>query len=137
MGDPECQVLMMRLKTDLLEIIDLATKNKLNSLKIKWSNKNCITIVLCAKGYPSNYIKNSEIKNLFSISTDENNQIFHAGTYLKNNKIYSIGGRVLNITSSSESLIEARNKSLKNINKINWADGFFRRDIGWRIINNK
>ena len=137
MGDPECQVLMMRLKTDLLEIIDLATKNKLNNLKIKWSNKNCITIVLCAKGYPSNYIKNSEIKNLFNISADENNQIFHAGTYLKNNKTYSIGGRVLNVTSSSESLIEARNKSLKNINKINWADGFFRRDIGWRIINNK
>jgi len=137
MGDPECQVLMMRLKTDLLEIIDLATKNKLNSLKIKWSNKNCITIVLCAKGYPSNYIKNSEIKNLFNISADENNQIFHAGTYLKNNKTYSIGGRVLNITSSSESLTDARNKSLKNINKINWADGFFRKDIGWRVINNK
>jgi len=137
MGDPECQVLMMRLKTDLLEIIDSATKNKLNNLKIEWSNNNCITIVLCAKGYPSNYIKNSEIKNLFNISTDENNQIFHAGTYVKNNKTYSIGGRVLNITSSSESLIEARNKSLENINKINWVDGFFRRDIGWRVINNK
>ena len=137
MGDPECQVLMMRLKTDLLEIIDAATKNKLNNLKIEWRNKNCITIVLCAKGYPSNYIKNSEIKNLLNISTDENNQIFHAGTYVKNNKIYSIGGRVLNVTSSSESLIEARNKSLNNISKINWIDGFFRRDIGWRVINNK
>ena len=137
MGDPECQVLMMRLKTDLLEIIDSATKNKLNNLKIEWSNNNCITIVLCAKGYPSNYIKNSEIKNLFNISADENNQIFHAGTYLKNNKTYSIGGRVLNVTSSSESLIEARNKSLRNINKINWVDGFFRKDIGWRVINNK
>ena len=137
MGDPECQVLMMRLKTDLLEIIDSATKNKLNSLKIKWSSKNCITIVLCAKGYPSNYIKNSEIKNLLNVSDDENNQIFHAGTYLKNNKTYSIGGRVLNVTSSSESLIKARNKSLENISKINWIDGFFRRDIGWRVINNK
>ena len=137
MGDPECQVIMMRLKTDLLEIIDSATKNKLNSLKIKWSNKNCITIVLCAKGYPSNYIKNSEIKNLLNVSDDENNQIFHAGTYLKNNKTYSIGGRVLSVTSSSESLIKARNKSLENISKINWIDGFFRRDIGWRVINNK
>ena len=137
MGDPECQVLMMRLKTDLLEIIDHATKNKLNNLKIEWSNKSCITIVLCAKGYPSNYIKDSEIKNLFNVSTDENNQIFHAGTYEKNNKIYSCGGRVLNITSCSKSLIEARNKSLVNINKINWVDGFFRKDIGWRIINNK
>jgi len=137
MGDPECQVLMMRLKTDLLEIIDFATKNKLNNLKIKWKNKNCITIVLCAKGYPSNYIKNSEIKNLFNIFSDENNQIFHAGTYLKNNKTYSIGGRVLNVTSSSESLIKARNNSLENINKINWTDGFFRKDIGWRVIKDK
>ena len=137
MGDPECQVLMMRLKTDLLEVLDRSTKNELNNLKIEWSKKNCITIVLCAKGYPSNYIKNSEIKNLINVFTDENNQIFHAGTYLKNNKIYSSGGRVLNITSASESLAEARNKSLANINKINWTDGFFRKDIGWRIIKDK
>jgi len=137
MGDPECQVLMMRLKTDLLEIIEHTIKNKLNNLKIEWSNKSCITIVLCAKGYPSSYIQDSEIKNLFSILTDENNQIFHAGTYEKNNKTYSNGGRVLNITSSSESLVDARNKSLANIKKINWVDGFFRKDIGWRVINNK
>jgi len=137
MGDPECQVLMMRLETDLLEIIDCAIKNKLNSLKIGWAKKNSITIVLCSKGYPSNYIKDSEIKNLSNVLTDENNQIFHAGTYEKNNKIYSNGGRVLNITTSSENLIEARDKSLTNIKKINWSDGFFRRDIGWRVINNK
>ena len=136
MGDPECQVLMMRLKTDLLEIVDCATKNKLNNLKIKWNKKSCITIVLCAKGYPYKYIKDSEIKNLFNISADENNQIFHAGTYLKNNKTYSNGGRVLNITSSSKSLIKARNKSLVNISKINWSDGFFRKDIGWKTIGN-
>ena len=137
MGDPECQVLMMRLKTDLLEIIDSATKNKLNNLKIEWTKKNCITIVLCAKGYPFNYIKDSEIKNLSSVLSDKNNQIFHAGTYEKNNKIYSNGGRVLNITSSSKSLVSARDKSLTNIDKINWSDGFFRKDIGWRVINNK
>ena len=137
MGDPECQVLMMRLETDLLEIIDCAIKNKLDSLKIGWTKKNSITIVLCSKGYPSNYIKDSEIKNLSNVLTDENNQIFHAGTYEKNNKIYSNGGRVLNITTSSENLIEARDKSLTNIKKINWPDGFFRKDIGWRVINNK
>ena len=137
MGDPECQVLMMRLETDLLEIVDRATKNKINNLKIEWNKKSSITIVLCAKGYPYNYIKDSEIKNLPNVLTDKNNQIFHAGTYEKNNKTYSSGGRVLNITSSSESLIEARNKSLNNIDKINWSDGFFRKDIGWREINNK
>ena len=135
MGDPECQVLMMRLKTDLVEIIDYATKNKLNNLQIEWNDKSCITIVLCAKGYPSNYIKDSEIKNLLNISTDKNNQIFHAGTYEKNNKIFSTGGRVLNVTSMAENLIIARDKSLTNIKKIDWTDGFFRQDIGWRAIN--
>ena len=137
MGDPECQVLMMRLETDLFEILDYATKNKINDLKIEWTKNNCITIVLCAKGYPSNYIKDSEIQNLSSIFTDKNNQIFHAGTYEKNNKIFSNGGRVLNVTSSSESLIEARDKILTNLDKINWSDGFFRKDIGWRTINKK
>ena len=137
MGDPECQVLMMRLETDLLEIIESVIENKLENLKISWKNENCITIVLCAKGYPGKYIKNSEIKNLSNILADKSNQIFHAGTYEKNNKIYSSGGRVLNVTSSSENLIEARKKSLTNINKINWSDGFFRKDIGWRIIKSK
>jgi len=134
MGDPECQVLMMRLQTDLLEIIDHSIKNKLKKLKITWINKTCITIVLCAKGYPGDYIKNSEIKNLSNILTDKNNQIFHAGTYKKNNKIYSIGGRVLNITSASNNLIDARKKALKTLNKINWLDGFYRKDIGWKAI---
>jgi len=137
MGDPECQTLMLRLETDLLEIIDHAIKNKINNLKIKWNKKSSITIVLCAKGYPSNYIKDSEIKNLAKIKMNKNTQIFHAGTYEKNNKVYSCGGRVLNITSLSKSLVEARDKSLANLKKIKWLDGFFRKDIGWRIINKK
>ena len=137
MGDPECQVLMMRLETDLLEVIDCLTQNKLNNLKINWNKNSCITIVLCAKGYPNNYVKNSEIKNLSSIISDKNNQIFHAGTYKKNNKIFSNGGRVLNITSVAESLSKARDQSLMNLKKINWIDGFFRKDIGWRIIDQK
>jgi len=137
MGDPECQVLMMRLKTDLLKIIDYATKNKLSNLKIEWSNKNCITIVICAKGYPSKYIKNSEIKNLSNTRNDKNSHVFHSGTYLKNNKIYSNGGRVLNITVLEDNLIKARDKSLINIEKIKWDDGFCRKDIGWRAIKSK
>ena len=137
MGDPECQALMMRLETDLLEIIDLTTKNEINKLKIDWSKKNSITIVLCAKGYPYKYIKDSEIKNLSNISEDKDNQVFHAGTYEKNKKIFSNGGRVLNITSSADNLIKARDKSLSNIKKIGWTEGFFRKDIGWRAIKNK
>ena len=137
MGDPECQVLMMRLETNLLEIINASVKNQLNDLKIKWSEENCITIVLCAKGYPSNYIKDSEIKNLSQITLDKKNQIFHAGTYEKNNKIFSNGGRVLNITTLAKNLNAARDRSLVTLNKINWSDGFFRKDIGWKVINNK
>ena len=137
MGDPECQVIMMRLKTDLLKIIDHSTKNQLNNLKIKWDNKNCITIVLCARGYPSTYIKNSELKNLQNLQNNKNFQIFHSGTYIKNNKIYSNGGRVLNVTILENNLIKARDKSLKNIKKIKWDEGFYRKDIGWRAINTK
>tara|TARA_Y100000590_G_C15723369_1_gene1014293 strand:+ start:356 stop:1624 length:1269 start_codon:yes stop_codon:yes gene_type:complete len=137
MGDPECQALMMRLETDLFKIINYTIKNNLKKISIKWSKKKSITIVLCAKGYPNNYIKNSEIKNLPKVFSDKNNQIFHAGTYKKNNKIYSKGGRVLNITSFSKSLSKARNNSIKKINQINWNDGFFRKDIGWRAIKIK
>ena len=92
---------------------------------------------MCAKGYPDNYIKDSEIKNLSSVVCDENNQIFHAGTYEKNKKIFSNGGRVLNITSLNENLFKARSKCIINLNTIDWSDGFFRGDIGWRIIKNK
>jgi len=134
MGDPECQVLMMRLETDLLDVIECVIENRLSNLKISWKDKTCITIVLCAKGYPYKYIKDSEIKNLSNIATNKNNQIFHAGTYENNNKIYSNGGRVLNITSISKNLIEARKKTLKTLSKINWSDGFYRKDIGWRSI---
>ena len=117
MGATEFQVLMMRLKTDLVDIIKCVIDNKINNIKIKWYKKNCITIVLCAKGYPSEYIKNSEIKNLANVKSDNNNQIFHAGTYKKNGKIFSKGGRVLNITSLSKNLLEARNNSLSNLKK--------------------
>jgi len=137
MGDPECQVIMMRLKSDLLEIIDQATKNNIKNIKIKWFKKNSITIVVCSKGYPTDFVKDKEIKNLKNILMNDNNQIFHASTYEKNNKVYSNGGRVLNSTSSSKNLHEARNKSLANIDKLNWADGFFRKDIGWKLINKK
>tara|TARA_Y100001958_G_C21236517_1_gene563049 strand:- start:1126 stop:2394 length:1269 start_codon:yes stop_codon:yes gene_type:complete len=137
MGDPECQVLMMKLKTDLLSIIEATIDNNLSKLKIEWNNKKCITIVLCAKGYPGEYIKDKEIKNLSKVHLDQNNQIFHAGTYELNNKIFSKGGRVLNVTSSSNDLYDARNNSLLNLKKINWDNGFFRKDIGWRALKKK
>ena len=133
MGDPECQVIMMRLKTDLIEIINATIDDTIKNLKIKWNNKKCMTIVACAKGYPKKYIKNSEIKNLNNINLNQDDYIFHAGTYEKNNKIYSSGGRVLNITSRSNNFNDAKNKILKILKQINWRDGFYRKDIGWRL----
>ena len=91
---------------------------------------------MCAKGYPGKYIKNSEIKNLKDLKIDKDNQVFHAGTYIKDKKILSNGGRVLNITSSAKELIDAREKVLTNLDKIKWDDGFYRKDIGWRAIKN-
>ena len=134
MGDPECQVLMMRLKTNLFDIMKASANDTLQDVRIEWENNDCMTIVLCSKGYPGKYKQNIEIKNLDKIVMDEKNQIFHAGTYEKNKKIYSNGGRVLNITSLAKDLLKAKNKCLDNIKKINWTDGFFRRDIGWRAI---
>ena len=135
MGDPECQVLMKRLKSDLVDILNLADQNQLNNLEIQWERDPCITIVLCSNGYPNNYIKNSEIQNLSSIILDKNSEIFHAGTYEENNIVYSNGGRVLNITCLGENLKKAREKSLNYIGKIKWKDGFFRKDIGWKAID--
>ena len=134
MGDPECQVIMPRLKTDIVKLFILATKNKLNNIKIKWKNRKCMTIVLCAKGYPGKYRKNLLIKNLNKVSTQKNSQIFHAGTQMINKKYFSIGGRVLNITSSGYSFLKIRKNIFKLIKKINWKYGFFRKDIGWRVI---
>ena len=135
MGDPECQVIMLRLENDLTDIILHTLKDSLDDLRIKWKEKECMTIVLCAKGYPGDYIKDSEIKNLFHISADENNQIFHAGTYEKNNKIFSNGGRVLNFVSLSSSFKNARERAMNLINQLNWKNGFFRKDIGFKIID--
>ena len=137
MGDPECQVLMMRLKTSLFDVVKSVINNDLKNLSIEWSDENCMTIVLCSKGYPDKYEKNIEIKNLDKVINDEKNQIFHAGTIEKNKKIFSNGGRVLNVTSLGNNLINTRKKCLYNLNKIGWGDGFFRKDIGWRIIEKK
>ena len=89
---------------------------------------------MCSKGYPGKYKKNTEIKNLENISNDKENHVFHAGTYEKNGKIYSNGGRVLNVTSMSDNLINARDKLLQNVKKIDWPDSFYRKDIGWKFI---
>ena len=96
--------------------------------------KKCMTVVICSKGYPGKYKKGIEIKNIDKINENNNNYIFHAGTERKNNKIISVGGRVLNITGLGSNYKNIRTKITKVIKTINWKSGFFRRDIGWRVI---
>ncbi len=134
MGDPECQVILPRLETDLFEILEAAVKNKLHEIKIRWKKTKCMTVVLCSKGYPGSYKKGSKIGNLDKIKLNKNSMIFHAGTKKEGNKIVSNGGRVLNITSSGKNYSTLRKNIIKIIKKINWKEGFFRKDIGWRII---
>jgi phosphoribosylamine--glycine ligase len=136
MGDPECQVIMPRLKTDLVKILSAAVDNKLDKIKIRWSNRKCMTTVLCAKGYPNKYQTN-KIINLEKVNLDKNSLIFHAGTIMKKKKLVSNGGRVLNITVLGSTFLKIRNNILKIIKKINWQYGFFRKDIGWRVIKSK
>ena len=134
MGDPECQVILPRLKTDFFKIINYCLKNQLKKLKLIWEKNKCMTIVLCSKGYPGNYKKGGIIK-FHRIKENKNLFIFHAGTKLNNENIYSAGGRVLNIVSKGQNFKQIRKKIIKLIKKINWKDGFYRKDIGWRVID--
>ena len=134
MGDPECQVILPRLSSDLLKIIEASIANKLNKKIIKWKNEKCMTVVLCSKGYPGNYKNNLPITGLEKIKLDKHSSIIHAGTIRKKNEYFSNGGRVLNVVSSGKNFKKIRNKIFKIIKKINWKYGFFRKDIGWRII---
>tara|TARA_B100000029_G_C17598418_1_gene964968 strand:- start:3321 stop:4586 length:1266 start_codon:yes stop_codon:yes gene_type:complete len=135
MGDPECQTILPLLKTDLLKIINETCNQNLKKIKIEWFKKKSICIVLSSRGYPGAYKKNILIKNLDNLKINKNTHIFHAGTKLVKNKFYSTGGRVLNFVSTSSSLKIARSFSIQLINKLKWNNGFFRKDIGHKIIN--
>ena len=134
MGDPECQVIIPRLKTNILDIILASLKNKLNKINIKWKKEKCMTIVLCSKGYPNKYKTEINILNLDKIKLDKKSIIFHAGTKILKNNLVSNGGRVLNITNIGNDFLKIRNIIYKIIKKINWKNGFVRKDIGWRVL---
>ena len=134
MGDPECQTILPRLKTDFSEIMLAIIEKKLAYQKIEWDNKKTLSIVLCSNGYPSQYKNNVKIKNLKKILLEENEFIFHAGTKLINSNIYSNGGRVLNVVIKSENFKKCRNIALDLLKKINWTGGFYRKDIGFKVI---
>ena len=135
MGDPECQVILPRLKTNLLKIFKFLIKDNLNKIKIKWSKEKSMTIVLCSKGYPYKYKKNFNLNNIKELTNSKKLYTIHAGTKLVNNKIISNGGRVLNITKLGNSYKVMRKIIISHIKKISNQNLFFRKDIGWRVIN--
>ena len=135
MGDPECQTILPKLKTDLLEVIEACCNKKLEDINIEWTNKKSLCVVLCSKGYPDTYKKNILIDNLENFILNKDNFIFHAGTKKENNKIYASGGRVLNFISLSDDFLQARDEVHQCIKKLDWNGGFYRRDIGFKVID--
>ena len=134
MGDPECQTILPKLESDFGEIIEACVNEKLHLINLDWSNDKSLCIVLCSKGYPEKYYNNIEIKNLKNLPLNKDEFIFHAGTQEKNSKIYSNGGRVLNFVIKSEEFKKSRDRAIHLIGKINWENGFFRKDIGYKVI---
>jgi len=135
MGDPECQTILPNLKSDFLDILEASCNNNLSKKKIIWHKKKSICIVLCSKGYPNKFKNNVELKNLNKINKHKNQYIFHAGTFKKDSKYFSNGGRVLNFISSSLNFSKSRKQILKTINNLNWQNGYFRKDIGYKVID--
>ena len=135
MGDPECQTIIPKLESDLLDILVACCDEKLEEIDIKWINKKSLCVVLCSRGYPETFKKNIIIKNFNSIKLDENDYLFHAGTKKIDDQILAIGGRVLNFVSLSDNFFKAREKIHKNLDILNWQDGYYRKDIGYKVID--
>jgi phosphoribosylamine---glycine ligase len=131
-GDPECQVLMLRLKSDLLPALLAVAEGRLAGVKLEWLDELALCVVMAAKGYPGAYAKGSEIKGLDAGARDPGVQIFHAGTKRDGSRIVADGGRVLGVTALGRDIREAQARAYAAVDKINWPGGFFRRDIGWR-----
>jgi len=135
MGDPECQTILPKLNSDLLEIIISCCDGSLAETEIDWHDKKSLSIVLCSKGYPDEFKKDVPIKKLNQIKINDNMFCYHAGTKIIKNEVCSIGGRVLNFVCLSESFKDSRNEILNVLNLLNWENGFFRKDIGYKVIN--
>ena len=133
-GDPECQVLMMRLRSDIVPALVAACDGVLESFDLRWADDAAMTVVLAANGYPGSYEKGTEINGLDD-ATATGAMVFHAGTMADGDKILSNGGRVLNVTAHAPTIAEAQQGAYTAVDAIDWPDGFCRRDIGWRAIN--
>ncbi len=133
-GDPETQVLLPRLMTDLAQLLQGGAGGMLGRMDLRWRPVHAMTVVMAANGYPGAYEKGSEIRGLDQASAIEGVTIFHAGTRIKEDRVLAHGGRVLNVTAEGNTLAEARDRAYRAVDLIDWPEGFCRRDIGWRAL---
>ncbi|MEO0484606.1 MAG: phosphoribosylamine--glycine ligase [Pseudomonadota bacterium] len=133
-GDPECQVLMMRLGGQVLDLLQAAAEGRLDGAQVNWADDHALTVVMAAQGYPGAYEKGSVIGGLDGLTADSMNMVFHAGTAAQDGAVVATGGRVLNVTARGATLGEAAARAYKAVDAIDWPGGFCRRDIGWRAL---
>ena len=134
-GDPECQVLMLRLGGQAFDLIQAAAEGRLAEARVNWAGDHAMTVVMAADGYPGDYEKGSVIGGLDALPEDSSHVVFHAGTAERDGRIVATGGRVLNVTARGASLAEARDRAYAMVDAIDWPQGFCRRDIGWRALD--
>ncbi len=133
-GDPECQPLMMRLKSDVMEALLACADGRLDKIELDWRDEAALVVVMATKGYPGHYKKGSEIKGLDAAGKSDDVVVFHGGTKAKCDKVLAAGGRVLGVTALGADVAEAQKKAYEAVARIDWPEGFCRRDIGWRAI---
>ena len=133
-GDPECQVLMMRLGAQVLDLLQAAAEGRLSEMSVNWAEDHALTVVMAANGYPGTYEKGSVIKGVADCPEDSFHMVFHAGTGRAEGQFVATGGRVLAATARGSSLQEARDRAYAMVDQIDWPQGFCRRDIGWRAL---
>ncbi|MEO0343122.1 MAG: phosphoribosylamine--glycine ligase [Pseudomonadota bacterium] len=134
-GDPECQVLMMRLGGQVLDALLACAEHQLSTHQIHWADDHALTVVMAAKGYPGTYEKGSEIHGLDKLVETSHSMVFHAGTTPRDDKVIATGGRVLTVTARGENLQQTRDQAYNLVEKIDWPKGFCRKDIGWRALD--
>ena len=133
-GDPECQVLMMRLGAQALDLMLACAEGRMDQVAVNWADDHAMTVVMAAQGYPGDYAKGSEITGLDACPEDSAHMVFHAGTRAEGGRVLANGGRVLNVTARGGSLAEAQARAYSMVDQIDWPEGFCRRDIGWRAL---
>jgi phosphoribosylamine--glycine ligase len=133
-GDPECQVHMLRMMSDLVPALLAACDGELKHFNLRWYDEPAITVVMAAKGYPGNYKKGTRIDGLDAAAGIEGVEIFHAGTMAKDGAILANGGRVLNVCAMGKTVTDARTRAYRAVDLVNWSDGFCRRDIASQAV---